>query len=346
MRLDHYKIEFTQEALKTGYSEQNLQKCLRYAERLFYNNVPVIYNITHFAALVGYRQEYIKNAVIKTTHFYREFDVRKKNGSFRRISEPLPSLKEIQLWILQNILYKLNVSPFAKAYKPTIKLTENVRFHVNQPKVLALDLVDFFPSIKTKDVDQCFRQLGYAKLVANLLAKLCCKDGALPQGAPTSPYLSNIFFYPIDKLISEYCKARHIRYTRYADDLSFSGNFNDKELLNFVTRSVQSIGMTINSEKTKLMTPNMRQTITGIVVNNKPQVIFHERNELRKSLYYIKKYGINDHILHQGIKQKNYYEHLIGKVNFVLHINPKDKEFINYKAFLFALKQESTVLAD
>jgi RNA-directed DNA polymerase len=346
MKFDHYKTQFTQEALNVGYSEQNVQKCLSYAERLFTNNVPVIYNITHFAALVGYRQEYLKNAVTKTTQFYREFDVRKKNGTFRRISEPLPSLKDIQLWVLQNILYKVKVSPYAKAYKPTIKLTENVRFHLHQPKVLTLDLVNFFPSIKTKDVDRCFRQLGYSKLVANLLAKLCCKDGALPQGAPTSPYLSNIFFHPTDNLLSEYCKERKIRFTRYADDLSFSGNFNEKELLDVVNHAVKSIGMTINDEKTKLMTPNMRQTITGIVVNNKPQVVFHKRNEIRKSLYYIKKFGINDHILHQGIKQRNYYEHLIGKVNFVLHINPNDKEFKDYKAFLFALKQESLVLAE
>ena len=346
MKFDQYKTQFTQAAINSGYSEQNILECLNYSEKLFTNNVPVIYNTTHLAALVGYRKEYLKNAVMKTANFYREFDVQKKNGSLRHISEPLPSLKDIQRWILKNILYKVKVSPFAKAYKPKVKLTENVRFHVHQQKVLALDLIDFFPSIKTKDVDRCFRQLGYSKLVSNLLAKLCCKDGSLPQGASTSPYLSNIFFEPVDIILSEYCKNRKIRYTRYADDLSFSGNFNFKELLDFVTHSVNSIGLTINDEKTKLMTANMRQTITGIVVNNKPQVVFQKRNELRKSLYYIKKFGINNHILHQGIKQKHYYEHLIGKVNFILHINPNDKEFKDYKAFLFGLKQENVVKAD
>ena len=87
------------------------------------------------------------------------------------------------------------------------------------------------------------------------------------------------------------------------------------------------------------MEKNSRQTVTGIVVNEKAQVVFHKRNKLRQDLFYIKKYGIDDHIKHQKIKQNNYLEHLLGKINFILYINPTDKEFIDYKSYLSGLKK-------
>lgn len=340
MNFEQYKTEFSDTASKAGYSEQNIQRCLGYAEKLFSNNVPVIYNTSHLSALVGYRKQYLKKVVVYTSYFYRDFSILKRNGKRRPISEPLPSLKEIQLWILENILYKVHVSPFAKAYKPGVTIMDNLKFHKNQPKVLALDMDNFFPSIKIEAVHEIFFRLGYSKILSDLLAKLCCKDNSLPQGAPTSPYLSNIFFNRADNIISDYCKERKIMYTRYADDLTFSGNFDEKELLAKITNVVNGLGLTINENKSRLMTPNTRQTVTGIVVNQKPQVVFHKRNRLRKDLYYIKKFGFSDHMKRRKIKQSNYLEHLIGKVNFVVQINPEDKEFQEYKAYLFELKKD------
>jgi RNA-directed DNA polymerase len=336
-----YCDNFTQEALKLGYSEQNLIRCLDYATVLFSHNIPVIYNLSHLAQLVGYKKEYLKKATIFTNSFYRDFEIVKKNGTKRPISEPLPSLKEIQLWILRNILYQIPISPVAKAYKPKAKIVENLKFHRNQPKVLTVDLENFFPSIKTKAVQNVFLDLGYSKLVAKLLAKLCTKDDSLPQGAPTSPYLSNLIFKSADKLIFDFCKQRKIRYTRYADDLSFSGDFDENELLKKVTDVMQSLNFKINTDKTKLMTPDTRQTVTGIVVNQKPQVVFHKRNALRQALYYIKKFGLNEHKEYKEIRQENYLEHLLGKINFVLQINPNDNEFKDYKVFLIDLKKKN-----
>jgi RNA-directed DNA polymerase len=106
MDFSHYKNAFIQEALKNGYSEQNIQRCLEYAELLFSNEVPVIYNTSHLSNLVGYNKTYLKKASHYLQYFYRDFEITKKNGTKRPISEPLPSLKEIQIWILKNILYK------------------------------------------------------------------------------------------------------------------------------------------------------------------------------------------------------------------------------------------------
>lgn len=340
MDFTKYKDDFTTEASKKGLSNNNIQRCLDYAKVLFLNDVPVIYNPSHLSELVGYKKEYLKKAALHTSYFYRDFEITKKNGKKRPISEPLPSLKEIQIWILKHILEKVPVSPFAKAYKPKTRLTENLKFHKNQPKVFTLDLENFFPSIKMELVEKVFLELGYSKMVANLLAKLCTRDNALPQGAPTSPYLSNLIFKEADSMIADFCIQRKIRYTRYADDLSFSGDFDENELLDKVTKAVEKLNLRINESKTKLMTPNMRQTVTGIVVNDKPQVAFNKRNELRQAMYYIKKFGFDEHRVYTEIKQANYLEHLLGKINFVLQINPKDTEFMGYKAVLLDLKKK------
>jgi RNA-directed DNA polymerase len=343
MDILQYKNAFAEESSKLGYTEQKIKQCLDYAEVLYSHDVPVIYNTTHLSGLLGYKKEYIKKASLYSKYFYRDFKIIKKNGKNRQISEPLPSLKEIQIWILKNILYKLPVSPFSKAYKPKVKLIENLKFHKKQPKVLTLDLENFFPSIKVKCIQDIFINLGYSKLISKLLSKLCTLEGTLPQGAPTSPCLSNLIFREADILIFDYCKPLKIRYTRYADDLSFSGDFDEKKLINRVTEIIKNLNLRFNNSKTKLMTPNFRQTVTGIVVNEKPQVVFHKRNDLRQAMYYIKKYGINEHKDFKNIIQKNYLEHLLGKINFVLQINPRDKEFKEYKTFLIELKKKHKV---
>lgn len=341
MTFDQYKVAFEKAASNSGYSEDNINRCLNYAKPLLENNVPIIYNTSHLSSLVGCNKAYIKKAVFYTKSFYNDYEIKKKNGKTRIISEPLPSLKEIQTWILQNILQQLKVSPYAKAYKRKVSIVENLKFHPNQPKVFTLDLRDFFPSVKTNSVEQIFKSIGYSNLISNLLAKLCTKDNCLPQGAPTSPYISNLFFLPADQKISEYCKQHSIRYTRYADDLTFSGDFDENAVLNFVTDQVRKLELVIHPEKVKLMTPNQRQTVTGIVVNQKPQVVFHKRNKIRQELFYIKKFGLTNHMERKGIKKRSYLEHLLGRVNFIIQINPTDKEFKEYKEYLIKLKSET-----
>lgn len=337
MNFEKYKSEFEQKASEQGYSLENINRCLGYAKPLIEKGLPVIYNTSHLSVLVGYRKDYIKRAAFYTPYFYRDFQIKKRNGKMRSISEPLPSLKEIQEWILRNIFNKIKVSPFAKAYKKNMSIIENVKFHSNQPKVITLDLKDFFPSITTKKVEEIFHSFGYSRLISNLLAKLCAKEDQLPQGAPTSPYLSNIFFKKVDDKIIEYCLKREIKYTRYADDLSFSGEFSESHLIGFVKATVESFGMSLHPNKTKVMRPNQRQAVTGIVVNKKPQVVFHKRNKLRQDMYYIMKFGLESHKKHRNIKKKNYLEHLLGKINFVLQLNPKDNEFLDYKNYLIKL---------
>lgn len=333
-----YATKFTEKAIENGFSTDYIKKCLSYANPLLASNLPVIYSINHFSGLVGYSVSYLKRAVKFQKYFYREFEINKNNGDKRTLYEPLPSLKEIQLWILDEILYKLKVSRYAKAYVPKRSIKEHTIYHTDEPFVLTLDIKEFFNSIKFESVESLFRNIGYSEKMSNLFTKLCFREDELPQGAPTSPYISNLVLKDFDIAISGYCIKNEIKFTRYADDLAFSGNLNAEEIEKLVKDELSKIGLELNDEKRRLMKPNQPQLISGIIVNKKAQLPKKVRNSLRNEMYYIKKFGLPNHI--ERIKQKkpNYIKHLMGRINYVLQINPRDEEFIEYKKYLHELK--------
>ncbi len=334
MNFRNYKSKFKAEATKNGCTDQFILNCLDYAQNLQRQKLPIIYNSEHLSCLLGYNEQYLKKAVTHNAKYYRNFTIAKKSGKPRSISEPLPNLKEIQTWILQNLLSKASVSKFAKAYIKDKGLRHNIRFHTNQKMILTTDIQDFFPSLKFAEVEKVFWNLGYTKRLSNLLAKLCCKSGSLPQGAPTSPYLSNLIMKDIDNKIGDFCTIRKIRYTRYADDMSFSGDFNSNELKSYLKSQLTSKNLQLNHQKSKLMLRSNSQIVTGIVVNEKAQVSRKIRQKLRQELHYIEKFGVDGHLSYNGVEDQNYLKHLYGKVGFVTYINPNDKEFLNYKRIL------------
>lgn len=344
MDFKSYSPRFREKAESIGYSEENIVRCLVYSEKLLKNNFPIIYNTSHLACLVGYKKKYLKRAAYFSDNFYREFEIAKRGGKSRKIAEPLPSLKAIQKWILYNILYSIPISNYAKAYVPKKNIKQNLYWHRNMEIVLTLDITNFFPSIKLDSIENIFYSLGYSRIVANLLAKLCTKDDCLPQGAPTSPCLSNIFMKNLDDSIAGYCKERKIRFTRYADDITFSGDFDHLEIIEFVKQELTQLGFVLNPKKTRLMTRNQAQIVTGVVVNKKLQIPFKKRNQIRQEMYYIIKFGLVDHMKRKKIKQRNFVLHLIGKINNILFLNPDDKEFLNYKKFLYSLPEDLKAL--
>src|ERR1051325_5531974 len=137
MTFNYFEEKFREKAIQAGYSEENTQRCLTYAKPLIEQNLPVIFNTSNLSALVGYKKNYIKKAVLYPNYFYRSFTIKKKNGTLRYLKEPLPSLKEIQCWILENILYAIPVSRFARAYIPKRNLLDNVKYHKDKKVVLS-----------------------------------------------------------------------------------------------------------------------------------------------------------------------------------------------------------------
>ncbi len=335
MTFEAYSVLFREKAIAQDKTNEYIDACLKYAEKLFTNNLPIIYNLEHFSLLVGYNENYIKRAVRFPRSFYYSYKVPKKSGKGEReISQPYPSLKEIQHWILNNILHEIPVSPFAKAYVRKKKLKENVRFHKNRKIVIACDLADFFHSIKKETIEHLFVELGYSKHLSNLLSKLTTFRGALPQGAPTSPCLSNLVMIKFDKAIADFCKSHNLFYTRYADDLTFSSNsdIDVDSLFDFINVELKKMKLDLNSQKTRFMNSNMRQIVTGVVVNEKIQVPVEYRKELRKEMFYIRKYGFESHLEKLNCKNAKYYiRGLMGRINFALQINPNDRDLVEYK---------------
>ncbi len=324
---------------KNGKSEEYCEECMIYAQNLWVNKIPIIYTQEHLCALLGYLPIYVYAAANSPERFYRQFSIPKKNGGIRIISEPLPNLKEIQKWILKNILYNLKVSAYAKAYIPGKSIKDNVRFHRRQKKVLSLDIKSFYDCLTNWMVFQLFMENGYNESVAMMLTGLCCLNGSLPQGAPTSAALSNLLMKKFDEIVGKYCKEQEIRYTRYADDMTFSGDFDEVQVIRFIRKNLKSMGLKLNKTKTRVRKQGQQQEVTGIVVNYKTQVPKTVRKEIRKNMYYIQKYGLESHLNYIGTERKNYIGHLMGQISYALFINPKDREMKRYKHILEEYKQ-------
>ena len=272
---------------------------------------------------------------------YKVFKIKKRNGKFRTIYEPNYTLKSIQRKILNNILNNKSISKYAKAYKRGISLKDNAKEHLNKNIILKLDIKDFFESINFFDIyNSCFPIEYFPKEIGMLLTYLCTYNNFLPQGAPTSSYISNLVMKGFDEDIGFYCEENNISYTRYSDDLTFSGDFNPSVIIKVVRKKLLKLGLKINDSKTCVIKKGNKQIVTGIVVNKKLQTSSLYRKEIRKQIYYIKKYGIKSHLefTNKNIARDKYLNSLYGKINYVLQVNPNDKEFIKYKTYIKELK--------
>lgn len=344
MDIRTYIAKLKEASILQGQDFGQTEQLILYAKNLLKSGLPVIFDQEHFSRLVGYDYEYILALSNAPHYFYKKFEIPKKNGKLRTIDEPFPSLKEIQRWILENILTpasKRYVSPVAKAFIPKKSLRDNAKFHRNKKQIVALDIHDFFCSIHFGVVYGAFKGFGYSIPVSMLLTNLSILDNSLPQGAPTSPMLSNIIFKRLDDSIFRYCNTRGIMYTRYADDMVFSSNdMNVSQLISYVTMRVENFRMRINEDKTKVIGRGSRQSVTGVIVNDKLQVPRNYRMKIRQEIFYLQKYGIVEHVskvkdIPSWINTPLQYAHyLYGKICFVLQINPNDNEFIFYKAWL------------
>lgn len=329
MKWAEYANSFSTTARQNGYPENEIEGYLKYANQLYSRKLPIIYDQTHFCLLVGYKEEFIFKVSNSQKHFYRSFKIPKKSHGFREISEPLPSLKEMQNWILHQILDNCKTSSYAKAYVKGRSIKENAKFHLNQQVLLTLDIENFFGSIKFQRILEFYLSLGYSKPVSVLLSNLCCLNGSLPQGAPTSASLSNLILLSFDKDVSSFCKDHDIHYTRYADDMTFSGNFSPSLIIKFVKEQLLTLHLHLNQEKIRVRKPHQCQEVTGIVVNNKLQVPRNIRRKLRQDVYYISKYGLASHLERKEISKANNIFHLMGIANFILFVNPLDEEAKN-----------------
>ena len=270
---------------------------------------------------------------------YRKAKLPKKNGGFRNLSVPDEVLKSIQKRIAEVLLIHMPVSRYAKAYRFGSSTLRNAKYHVGKQVVLKLDILHFFDSIRYSTVkDKVFPEKIYAEPLRILLTMLCYHKDALPQGAPSSPAITNIILYEFDERIGQWCRERGITYTRYCDDMTFSGDFNPAEVIRFVRLELKKMGFLLNEQKTRIQRPDQQQTVTGIVVNEKLGIPADYRRKLRQELYYCRKFGVQEHIQKVGLEmtENTYRMQLLGKVNYVLQVHPDDQDIKAAKKWLQA----------
>jgi RNA-directed DNA polymerase len=250
---------------------------------------------------------------------YRYRWVRRRTGLPRLIEAPKARLKEVQRWVLHEILDQVPAHEAAHGFTPGRSVRTHARMHTGRRVVLRLDLRDFFAAVPAGRVYGIFRTLGYTHDVAHTLTALCTNSipawvweatdrptqprliqphfwlgrqlatPHLPQGAPTSPALANLAAFRLDRRLTGLSTAFNLRYSRYADDLTFSGprlaGRANRALIALVTQIAAEEGFRVHPDKSSLRTAAHRQVVTGVVVNQKLNVARDDYDRLRARLH-------------------------------------------------------------
>ncbi|NCU04802.1 MAG: RNA-directed DNA polymerase [Chitinophagaceae bacterium] len=242
-----------------------------------------------FAKEIGFNQQVLDNYVTFADAHYNTFYItKKKKSKKRKIDYPSKELKAIQRWILANYLNSLPVSARANGFIQGRGIKRNAQYHLKKSFLLIVDVKDFFPSISQKKIYQSLQKYFKDKEFSLKLSKVCTFKRFLPQGAPTSPMLSNIVFKDLDDKIAKYCNSKLVVYSRYADDLVFSCDTRSTltDIYLYVRTILTQNDFKINESKTKFLSGRGRIVITGININEGKLTVRKEiKRNLRSNIY-------------------------------------------------------------
>ncbi len=303
---------------------------------------------------------------VKTNGRYKTFGIPKKSGGIRQISAPVTALKLIQRKLNQVLQAVYQPKPAVHGFVEGKNIVTNAQAHAGKRHVLNLDLKDFFPSVNFGRVRGMFMATPYGLNpdVATVLAQICCHDNQLPQGAPTSPIVTNMLCAKMDSQLRRLAKECKATYTRYADDITFSTTLpkfpeelayivkdenGDRvvlgdDLLNIIAEN----GFEINQQKVRLQTRGNHQEVTGLTTNQFPNVDRNYVRQVRAMLHAWAKFGLAaaekeyhekyDHKERLPIKGKPTFKQVLrGKIEFIGMVRGKD-DAIYQKYFIYYLK--------
>ena len=278
------------------------------------------------AALLGVEVNRLEEILNNVSGHYQEFWMRKRSGGYRMISAPDKDLQAIQSTIYSRILSSVTiVHPAAVGFRCGRSVVDNAAPHLGKRYVLKMDIHDFFGSIRSPRVRQTFKKIGYPENVSKVLGALCCLHRHLPQGAPTSPALSNIVGYEMERKLAALAAEYGVTYTRYADDLTFSGDvFPKEQIIPQVKRIIRDEKFEPNHKKTHFMNQSSRKIITGVSVASgvKLTIPKSKKREIRKNVYFILTKGLAEHQRRIGSHDPAYLKRLIGMLCYWRAIEP------------------------
>lgn len=301
-------------------------------------NLPKIFDIHSFSISIGLSPTILYLLSKQTQRYYTSKEIPKKRGGTRQLDIPSFSLKLVQKWIKVNILDKISISDCSMGFRagPGYGIRQNAELHRFDSYILKIDLQDFFHSIHREKVFYLFYSLGYNKLVSNILSNICTYNDVLPQGAVTSPSLSNLICRKMDSRLEGVASKRGIVYTRYADDMIFS--CNDEILLRKTQKMIYDIiedeGLKVNNKKVRFMGPSTRKSITGLLIADSKVIVPRKlKREVRAMIHHVictsdysKLDVVKGYISYISSIEKNYPERVKKYINGITN---KDQ----YKVF-------------
>lgn len=283
-----------------------------------------------------------KPASVQEAHYHFHW-IKKRRGGWRLIESPKAMLKLVQTKILHELLDRVPVHSQAHGFTQGRSILTNARPHVGQATILKFDLTNFYTTISFARVVAIFRSLGYSREAAIWLGSLTTSSAPgnlgfqdqgpyvivnylrrhLPQGAPTSPALANLSAYWMDVRLAGLAKSFDAQYTRYADDLTFSGPEGLDYAMHYVIPLIQQIvrqeRFAVNKSKSRILRAHQRQTVTGVVVNEKLNVARTEFDRMKAILTNCLRHGPasqnREHV-------DDFYSHLKGRIAYISMLNP------------------------
>ena len=314
--------------------------------------MPSVFSLNHLAQRTTVAYKCLRKYVTRTSNPYRHFLIRKHSGGMRRISVPELDLMNVQRWIARHILNQVPVHKNSFAYSPDSTIVKCAAKHCGAQWLIKIDVSGFFSSLSEIQVYRVFRSLGYQRLISFEMARICTfapeisprykltnwqnrhhfkisaydqhRIGYLPQGAPTSPMLSNLIMRSLDEQITQMSQNFGLRYSRYADDMAFSTrskNFDRSSASKFIGNLkglLISDGLDVNSKKTVISPPGVRKIILGLLVDGAlPRLPRKFRDNLRQHLYYLENLGAIEHARNRNFETVGGMKrHIRGLIDF------------------------------
>lgn len=347
--MDFPRNLYIENARQEGRSAVFIKNTSDYADNLISKGLPVIFSLKHFAIIVGVDFGLLKNIIENRDNNYEYYLIKKKKGGYRRIIAPHSNIKELQKWIKINIIDKIELNPNATGFIKEKSILNNAKIHENRSIIFNLDLSDFFETINERRVFGMFNMLGYASNLSVELAKICTasiseykleqlseieqeyfhdlysrRESFLVQGAPTSPGISNIICKRLDNRLSKLANKCGANYSRYADDMTFSGDANNIPHIGILKKIITDEGFNINWEKVGKYKIGQKQMVTGLLIDNRVRIPKKFKKDIYRHLHFCKKYGVSSHFERISPGKGYRKEWILGKILYVHSIEPEE----------------------
>lgn len=330
---------------RLGRDRETLQRAVQRMELIRATGAAPILTLGHLAKLTGTSRRYLREIVERTADPYEDITRPKKNGGVRPISAPEPILMDVQRFILRKALRGLPNHPSSFAYQERRSIVDCASRHVGARWLIKLDLHDFFGQIYEPQVYRVFRSCGYAPLLALELARICTRVsgrevrstetyaaiptyragtlGRLPQGAPTSGALANAVATDLDGALNSFAAAHGLVYTRYSDDLVFSGGGGfDRSaatgLIGAITETISDHGFVVHRKKTRVVPPGSRRIVLGLLVDDNGVRLLPEfRRRVEMHIRGVETFGLVQHAQHRKFRAVfSFVNHVDGCLAF------------------------------